>query len=230
MKQLIAIVEDDQDIARLLGYHLDAAGYRIRAHASASDVIVAAEKEPPSLFLLDIMLPGDSGLNLCQEIRRKSSLALVPVIFLTAKSAEADRILGLELGADDYIAKPFSPREMIARVRAVLRRFERPLSQDVVAAGDLEINPTTMVVNIRGETITTTATEFRLLYYFAQNPSRVFTRDKILDAIWRDSSFVTPRSIDVYVRRLREKIERDPENPEYLKTVRGVGYKFEAPR
>jgi DNA-binding response OmpR family regulator len=200
MKQLIAIVEDDQDIARLLGYHLDAAGYRIRAHASASDVIVAAEKEPPSLFLLDIMLPGDSGLNLCQEIRRKSSLALVPVIFLTAKSAEADR------------------------------RFERPLSQDVVAAGDLEINPTTMVVNIRGETITTTATEFRLLYYFAQNPSRVFTRDKILDAIWRDSSFVTPRSIDVYVRRLREKIERDPENPEYLKTVRGVGYKFEAPR
>ncbi|HJW99819.1 MAG TPA: response regulator transcription factor [Terriglobales bacterium] len=228
MKQLIAIVEDDEDIARLVGHHLESAGYRLRSHSSAAEVISAAEKEPPSLFLLDIMVPGGDGLDLCHQIRQRSSLALIPVIFLTAKSAEADRVLGLEMGADDYISKPFSPRELIARVKAVLRRFERPLSQTVVTAGDIEINPITMVVKVRGSPIATTATEFRLLDYFARNPTRVFTRDKLLDAVWRDTSFVTPRSIDVYVRRLREKIELDPENPEYLKTVRGVGYKFEA--
>ena len=228
MKQLIAIVEDDEDIARLVGHHLESAGYRLRSHSSAAEVISAAEKEPPSLFLLDIMVPGGDGLDLCHQIRQRSSLALIPVIFLTAKSAEADRVLGLEMGADDYISKPFSPRELIARVKAMLRRFERPLSQTVVTAGDIEINPITMVVKVRGSPIATTATEFRLLDYFARNPTRVFTRDKLLDAVWRDTSFVTPRSIDVYVRRLREKIELDPENPEYLKTVRGVGYKFEA--
>lgn len=228
MKQLIAIVEDDEDIARLVGHHLESAGYRLRSHSSAAEVISAAEKEPPSLFLLDIMVPGGDGLDLCHQIRQRSSLALIPVIFLTAKSAEADRVLGLEMGADDYISKPFSPRELIARVKAVLRRFERPLSQTVVTAGDIEINPITMVVKVRGSPIATTATEFRLLDYFARNPTRVFTRDKLLDAVWRDTSFVTPRSIDVYVRRLREKIELDPESPEYLKTVRGVGYKFEA--
>jgi DNA-binding response OmpR family regulator len=228
MKQLIAIVEDDEDIARLVGHHLESAGYRLRSHSSAAEVISVAEKEPPSLFLLDIMVPGGDGLDLCHQIRQRSSLALIPVIFLTAKSAEADRVLGLEMGADDYISKPFSPRELIARVKAVLRRFERPLSQTVVTAGDIEINPITMVVKVRGSPIATTATEFRLLDYFARNPTRVFTRDKLLDAVWRDTSFVTPRSIDVYVRRLREKIELDPESPEYLKTVRGVGYKFEA--
>lgn len=230
MKQLIAIVEDDADIARLVGHHLEAAGYRIRIHESASEVIVAAEKEPPSLFLLDIMIPGGDGLSLCRQLRQRSSLALIPIIFLTAKSAEADRIFGLEQGADDYIAKPFSPRELVARVKAVQRRFERPLSQSVITAGDIEINPVSMVVKVRAQPITTTATEFRLLDYLARNPGRVFTRDKLLDAVWRDTSFVTPRSIDVYVRRLREKIEGDPENPEYLRTVRGVGYKFEAPK
>ncbi|HXF14810.1 MAG TPA: response regulator transcription factor [Terriglobales bacterium] len=230
MKQSIMIVEDDPDIARLVAHHLEAVGYETRSFASAYEVVGCARNEPPALFVLDIMLPGGDGLNLCRQIRRNSSLAVIPVIFLTAKAAEADRILGLELGADDYIAKPFSPRELVARVKAVLRRFERPLSQGSIRAGDLEIDPVGMVVKVRGESVSVTATEFRLLEHLARNPARVFTRDKLLDAVWRDTSFVTPRSVDVYVRRLREKIERDPEYPEYLRTMRGVGYKFEAPR
>jgi DNA-binding response OmpR family regulator len=154
----------------------------------------------------------------------------VPVIFLTAKSSEADRVVGLELGADDYISKPFSPRELVARVKAVLRRFERPLAPDLVKVGDLEIDSGAMVLKVRGKAVETTATEFRLLDYLARHVGRVYTRDQLLDAVWRDTAFVTPRSVDVYVRRIREKIERDPENPRHLRTVRGAGYRFEAPR
>ena len=146
-----------------------------------------------------------------------------PVIFLTAKSGEADRILGLELGADDYIPKPFSPRELVARVKAVLRRFERPLSQSPLKVGEIEIDPSAMTLTVRGKAVGTTATEFRLLDYFARHIGRVFTRDQLLDSVWRDTAYVTPRSVDVYVRRIREKIEPDPESPRYLKTVRGAG-------
>jgi two-component system phosphate regulon response regulator PhoB len=154
----------------------------------------------------------------------------VPIIFLTAKTSEADRVLGLELGADDYISKPFSPRELLARVKAVLRRFERPLPPTITEIGDINIDAGAMVLKVRGKTVPTTATEFRLLDYFARHPGRVFTRDQLLDAVWRDTAFVTPRSIDVYVRRIREKIEKDSEHPRYLKTVRGAGYRFEAPK
>jgi two-component system phosphate regulon response regulator PhoB len=169
-------------------------------------------------------------LELCRTIRQTSSLTSVPVIFLTAKSSEADRVLGLELGADDYIAKPFSPRELVARVKAVLRRFERPLPPSPLTVGDIAIDPSAMVLTVRGQTVATTATEFRLLDYFARHLGRVFSRDHLLDSVWRDTSYVTPRSVDVYVRRIREKIEPDPENPRYLKTVRGAGYRFEAPK
>ena len=230
MKPNIFVVEDDPDISLLVRHHLEGAGYSVRVYPTGNAVIADAERQKPILFVLDIMVPGKDGLELCRQIRQIQSLALTPVIFLTAKSGEADRILGLELGADDYIPKPFSPRELVARVKAVLRRFERPLSKSPVRVGEIEIDPSAMTLTVEGKPVTTTATEFRLLDYFVRHLGRVFTRDQLLDSVWRDTAFVTPRSVDVYVRRLREKIEPDPENPRYLKTVRGAGYRFEAPR
>ena len=230
VKPGIFVVEDDSDISRLVRHHLEASGFTVRLFASGTGVISEAEHHKPALFLLDIMVPGTDGLELCRRIRQTASLASIPVIFLTAKGGEADRVIGLELGADDYIVKPFSPRELVARVRAVLRRFERPLSPTPISLGDIQIDPSSMLLNVRGKSIPTTATEFRLLEYFARHVGRVFTRDQLLDSVWRDTAFVTPRSVDVYVRRIREKIEPDPENPRYLKTVRGAGYRFEGPK
>ena len=230
VKQTIFAVEDDTDISRLVRHHLEAAGYGVRSFSSAAGVIGEGEKQAPALFLLDIMLPGGDGLELCRRIRQTAALAMIPVIFLTAKTTESDKIIGLELGADDYIPKPFSPRELVARVRAVLRRFERPLAPAVVKAGDIEIDSGGMTLTVRGALTQTTATEFRLLEYMARHPGRVFTRDQLLDAVWRDTHYVTPRSVDVYVRRIREKIEANPDEPRYLKTVRGAGYRFEVPK
>jgi two-component system phosphate regulon response regulator PhoB len=230
VKQTIFAVEDDTDISRLVRHHLEAAGYGVRSFSSASGVIAEGEKQAPALFLLDIMLPGGDGLELCRRIRQTPALAMIPVIFLTAKTTESDKIIGLELGADDYIPKPFSPRELVARVRAVLRRFERPLAPAVVKAGDIEIDSGGMTLTVRGAPTQTTATEFRLLEYMARHPGRVFTRDQLLDAVWRDTHYVTPRSVDVYVRRIREKIEANPDEPRHLKTVRGAGYRFEVPK
>ena len=230
MKAAIFVVEDDLDISRLVRHHLEGAGFPVRLYSTGNMVLTDAERQRPVLFLLDIMVPGKDGLELCRQIRQSVALASIPVIFLTAKSSESDRVLGLELGADDYIPKPFSPRELVARVKAVLRRFERPLSPGPFAVDEIQIDPSAMTLSIRGGHVPTTATEFRLLDYFVRHTGRVFTRDQLLDAVWRDTSYVTPRSVDVYVRRIREKIEPDPENPRYLKTVRGAGYRFEVPR
>ncbi|HWR36122.1 MAG TPA: response regulator transcription factor [Clostridia bacterium] len=230
MKSTIFVVEDDADIARLIRHNLEGAGFLVRSFSALTSVVLEAEKDPPSLFLLDIMVPGGDGFELCRRIRQTQSIAMTPVIFLTAKTGESDRVLGLELGADDYISKPFSPRELVARIKAVLRRFERPLPPQIVEAGDINIDTGAMILTVRGKQVPTTATEFRLLDYLARHPGRVFTRDQLLDAVWRDTAYVTPRSVDVYVRRIREKIERDPENPRFLKTVRGAGYRFEAPK
>jgi two-component system phosphate regulon response regulator PhoB len=230
VKRTIFVVEDDTDIRQLVRQQLENAGFNVRPFPTAAGVLNDAEKEVPSLFLLDIMVPGGDGLDLCRRIRQTPGLTAVPVIFLTAKTSEADRVVGLELGADDYITKPFSPRELVARVRAVLRRFEQPLPPALVKAGDIEIDSGAMALIVRGKPVLTTATEFRLLDYLARHPGRVFTRDQLLDAVWRDTAFVTPRSVDVYIRRLREKIERDPENPRHLKTMRGAGYRFEVPK
>ena len=230
MKRTIFVVEDDPDISRLVKHHLEGAGITTRVFANSKGVIVEATRQHPSVFLLDIMIPGEDGMELCRQIRANSELAPIPVIFLTAKTGESDRLAGFDLGADDYITKPFSPRELVARVKAVLRRFEPALVQQRIRMGDLEIDSGAMSVEVSGKPITTTATEFRLLEYFASRPGRVFTREQLLDAVWRDTSYVTLRSVDVYVRRIREKIENDAENPRYLRTVRGVGYRFEAPK
>ncbi len=230
VKPTIFVVEDDPDISRLVRHHLEAGGFTVKVFPTGHTVISESERQRPSLYILDIMVPGKDGLELCRQIRETPVLASIPVIFLTAKSSEADRVLGLELGADDYIAKPFSPRELVARVKAVLRRFERPLSDSPVQVGEIVIDPSAMTLTVRGQQVTTTATEFRLLDYLARHAGRVFTRDQLLDSVWRDTAYVTPRSVDVYVRRIREKIEVDPENPRYLRTVRGAGYRFEAPK
>jgi DNA-binding response OmpR family regulator len=195
--------------------------------ASGEKVLPLARQHPPALFILDIMVPGNNGFEVCRHIRESRDLAKIPVIFLTARSSEEDRVRGLELGADDYISKPFSPRELIARVRAVLRRFEQGITSNITTP-DFELNCDSMTLTVRGQPVDITATEFRLLHFLASHSSKVFTRDQVLDAVWRDMSFVTPRSVDVYIRRLREKIEKDPEDPRYLKTVRGAGYKFES--
>ena len=227
MSQLIFVVEDDVDISRLVCHHLQTAGYRVQAFFSATEVIREAEKTQPSLFLLDIMLPGADGLDLCRRIRESAILSKTAVVFLTAKASEHDRVLGLELGGDDYITKPFSPRELVARAKAVLRRFEPALPSVITRVGAIEIDSGAMTLSVRGKHVLTTATEFRLLDYLTQHPGRVFSRHQLLEAVWRDAQFITVRSVDVYVRRLREKLEPDPENPTYLKTVRGIGYRFE---
>lgn len=227
MKQNIIVLEDDSDIGNLVRHHLQAAGFNVRLCASGDEVLPQARKQPPVLLLLDIMVPGHSGFEVCRQIRESRDLARVPIIFLTARAGEEDRVRGLDLGADDYITKPFGIRELTARVRAVLRRFEQPLTTSITTP-DFELHSDSMTLMVRGKLTDVTATEFRLLHFLASHPGRVYSRDQVLDAVWRDLSFVTPRSVDVYIRRLREKIEQDPEDPRYLKTVRGAGYKFEA--
>lgn len=229
MKQTVLVLEDEADIANLIRHHLQQAGFPVELAATGDQVFPLARKNPPALFLLDVMVPGQNGFEVCRQLRESRDFAKLPIIFLTAKAGETDRVRGLELGADDYIAKPFSTRELIARVRAVLRRFEKPLVTNIITP-DFQLDSDAMTLTVRGELVDTTATEFRLLHFLASHPGRVFTRDQILDAVWRDVAFVTPRSVDVYIRRLREKIELDPENPRYLKTVRGAGYKFESPK
>lgn len=230
MSQTIFVLEDEPDISRLIQYHLEGAGYTVCPYLAANHVLSDAERQPPALFLLDIMVPGGDGLDLCRRLRLNPALSIVPIIFLTARAAENDRVLGLDAGADDYITKPFSTRELLARVKAVLRRFERPSAPSVVKFEGIEIDAGAMQLRVNGELVTTTATEFRLLDYLARHPGRVFSRDHLLDAVWGDARFVTPRSVDVYVRRIREKIEADAEEPRYLKTMRGAGYRFEIPK
>ncbi|HEX4784275.1 MAG TPA: response regulator transcription factor [Candidatus Sulfotelmatobacter sp.] len=227
----IFVVEDDADIARLIAHNLRGSGFIVQSFASGASVISEALREMPSLFVLDVMLPGTDGFELCRHIRQTPALAAVPIIFLTAKTSEADRIKGLELGGDDYITKPFSPRELVARIRSVLRGLNHASEpEQVLRLGGLAIDISSMTVRVQERNVLTTVREFRLLEYLATHRGRVLTRDQLLDAVWKETSFVTPRSIDVYIRRLREKIEADPRHPQYLKTLRGIGYRFEVPK
>jgi phosphate regulon transcriptional regulator PhoB len=227
MKRIL-IIEDDRDIIELVRYNLVNEGFQVTAASDGTAGLASLKKSPPDILLLDLMLPRLSGLEICKEIRRDSALNRLPILMLTARGEEADRVVGLEMGADDYVTKPFSPRELVARVRALLRRTDpADDSQRTIAVGKLLIDPAAYRVAREGKPLMLSTLEFRLLYYLAARPNRVFTRDQLLDAVWGTERFVTPRSVDVYVRRLREKIEADPENPAHLKTVRGAGYLFE---
>jgi phosphate regulon transcriptional regulator PhoB len=228
MKRVL-IVEDDRDIVELVRYNLEKEGFQVLAAGDGTAGLVQLRKSPPDLLVLDLMLPKLSGLEICKEIRRNASLNRLPILMLTARGEEADRVVGLELGADDYVTKPFSPRELVARVKALLRRVEPAGAVDKpIEVGSLRIDPAAYRVTLSGKAVPLSTLEFRLLYYLAARPNRVFTRDQLLDAVWGTERFVTPRSVDVYVRRLREKVEPDPERPVFVKTIRGAGYLFES--
>jgi phosphate regulon transcriptional regulator PhoB len=227
MKRIL-VIEDDKDIVELVRYNLEKDGFQVTSSADGSTGLAQIRKAPPDLLILDLMLPKISGLEICKEVRKDVSLNRLPVLILTAKGEEADRVVGLELGADDYVTKPFSPREVVARVKALLRRAEPGTpSEKTLEIGLLRIDPAAYRVTRSGKPVPMSTLEFRLLYFLAARPNRVFTRDQLLDGVWGTERFVTPRSVDVYVRRLREKIEMDPQHPSYMKTIRGAGYLFE---
>ena len=222
------IIEDDRDIIELVRYNLEKEGFQVTATGDGMAGLAQIQKSPPDLLVLDLMLPKLTGLEICKAVRRNESLNRLPILILSARGEEADRVIGLELGADDYVTKPFSPRELVARVKALLRRVQPANGQEKpIEAGALRIDPASYSVTRDGKPLSLSTLEFRLLFYLASRPNRVFSRDHLLDAVWGTGRFVTPRSVDVYIRRLREKIESDPEEPVHLKTIRGAGYLFE---
>src|SRR5271169_692315 len=228
IKKRILVIEDDRDIVELVRYNLEKDGYQVFTATDGALGMAQVKKSPPDLLVLDLMLPKLSGLEICKEIRRDAALNRLPILILTARGEEADRVVGLELGADDYVTKPFSPREFVARVKALLRRTEPvAAAEKLIDVGALRIDPAAYRVTRAGKQVPLSTLEFRLLYYLAARPNKVFSRDQLLDAVWGTDRFVTPRSVDVYVRRLREKIEENPQYPSYVKTIRGAGYLFE---
>jgi phosphate regulon transcriptional regulator PhoB len=227
VRQRIVIIEDEADIVEMVAYNLRKEGFEVQRFARGLEGLEQVRNSPPDLLLLDIMLPDADGLDICRRLRRDERLKALPIIFLTAKSEEVDRIVGLELGADDYVVKPFSPRELLARIKAVLRRQGRMAeAAEVIAIRDVRLDPRTQDVTVRGTPVELTTLEFRLLYFLASHPRRIFSRERLLDAVWGDDRSVTPRTVDVHIRRLREKIELQPDNPEHIGTVRGAGYRF----
>jgi phosphate regulon transcriptional regulator PhoB len=229
VKRTILVVEDEKDIRDLIRFHLAQEGYVVREAESGEKALQQIAAERPGLVILDIMLPGTDGLEICRHLRASEATHGMPIIMLTAKATEVDRVLGLELGADDYITKPFSPRELVARVRAVMRRAhgeETPVPHEVFDRGRLRVDFDTYEVFIGGETASLSLREFELLKFFLRNPYRVYDRLQLLDLVWGSDVHVEPRTVDVHVRRLRKRIERDDANPELIVTVRGVGYKF----
>jgi len=228
--QKILVVEDEPDIRKLVNYNLAQEHYKVIEAEDGEQALKAIQRDKPHLVVLDLMLPGLSGIELCKILRERSDTAKLPILMLTAKAGEADRVVGLEMGADDYLSKPFSPRELVARVRAILRRADGAASQDTLPAydrGELKIDFSTYEVFVRGKSVKLTLKEFELLRFLVQNPSRVLSRDQLLDRVWGGETYVTPRTVDVHVRRLRKAIEKDDSKPVWILTLRGVGYKFD---
>jgi len=228
--QKILVVEDEPDISKLVSYNLAQERFKVLTAEDGEQALQVIQREKPNLVVLDLMLPGLSGMEICKILRNRPETAKLPILMLTAKAGEADRIVGLEMGADDYLAKPFSPREMVARVRAILRRANIAASADEPTAydkGGLKIDFTTYEVIVRGKAAKLTLKEFELLRFLVQNPNRVLSRDQLLDRVWGGETYVTPRTVDVHIRRLRKAIEKDDSKPKWILTLRGVGYKFD---
>lgn len=228
MNSTVFVVEDERDIADLISHNLKAAGYEAKVFGSGIPALASAEVVPPALFLLDVMLPQLDGFDLCRRIRASRNFDASRVMFVSAHGSETDRVVGLELGADDYIVKPFSPRELIARVRAVLRRCDPSPQGSVVLVGEVKIDCGAMAISVAGRPVNATATEFRILEVLARSAGRVIGRSRLIEQVWGVESGIDTRSVDVYVSRLREKIEAGSET-RYFKTIRGVGYRMDPP-
>ena len=223
----LLLVEDDQALAELLEFRFKAEGYDVIATADGDEALLLASEQAPDLVVLDWMIEGTSGIEVCRRLRRNKLTAHVPIIMLTARESEDDRVRGLEIGADDYITKPFSPRELIARVGAIMRRIRPALAGESLSVGDLSLDSTAHRVMRRGQSLTLGPTEFRLLRFFMEHPGRVFSRNQLLDAVWGTGSDIEMRTVDVHIRRLRKAIEL-PGAPDPVRTVRSAGYALEA--
>lgn len=229
MRKRIVLIEDEKDIVELVRYNFRKEGFEFSSFTSGKEGLEHLRRHPVDLVLLDIMLPDLDGFEICKRLRAEDRMKSLPIIFLTAKGEEIDRVLGLEIGADDYVVKPFSPRELVARVKAVLRRQTRPVErQEVVEAQDLRLDARTQEVMVGGKPTELSTLEFKLLHFLAAHPRRIFSREQLLDEVWGRDHFVTPRTVDVHIRRVREKIEVQPDRPQYIQTVRGAGYRFAA--
>ena len=220
----IALVEDDADLYALIRYNLEKEGFAVAGTQTGKGVVELCRREKPDLLLLDIMLPEFDGLAICKALRAQPELAHIPIIFLTARASETDRIVGLELGANDYVVKPFFVRELIARIKIQFRTQANPTR--TLRAAHLELDRTSCQARLHGAQLTLTATEFRLLEFLMSRPGIVFSREQLLDAVWGHDRAVTDRTVDVYVLRLRQKIEADAASPLFIRSVRGFGYSF----
>jgi len=221
----VALIEDDADLFSLLKYNLEKEGFRFVGLQTGKAALELCRKERPDVIILDIMLPDSDGIEICRGIRSSPDLAHVPVIFLTARGSESDRVLGLELGANDYMVKPFSVRELVARVRNQLRAPATPSRR--LRGDGLELDRDSCRVSLHGKPLTLTATEFRLLEFLMSRPGVVFSREQLLDYVWGMDRAVTDRTVDVHILRLRQKVETDPASPALIRSVRGFGYSFD---
>jgi two-component system, OmpR family, response regulator ResD len=221
----ILVVDDEPTITDVVSRYLERAGYSTRVAGDGADALRIAGESPPDLVVLDLMLPGMDGLEVMRRLREQEG---VSVILLTTKGEHTDRIIGLRLGADDYVVKPFSPAELVARVDAVLRRVDNsPQLEEPIAFDDLELDPVARRVTVRGEEAQLTVREYELLLHFVRHPGQVFSRDQLMDAVWQYSFYTDTSTVTVHVRRLRAKIEQEPSTPRWLQTVWGVGYRFQ---
>lgn len=224
----ILIVDDEPDIVDLVSYNLKKEGFTVATASDAEETLEKIRTGNFSLILLDLMLPGMQGMELCRILKKDAKTENLPIIMLTAKVEEVDRVLGLESGADDYITKPFSPRELVARVKAVLRRSaSKAADEDIIRIGELIINRGTYTVTKGNSLLDLSATEFKLLLHLIEKKGKICDREHLLKAVWKYDAYVEPRTIDVHIRRLRTQLEDDPANPRHIKTKRGIGYYFE---